>query len=206
MSNIKLYSLAPVDRSARVRWFYEEAGIDFEQVWMNPETNEHMGDSYQRVNPFSKVPGVERDGDSLYESGAIILETLERLPDSSLAPKPGDVDRFEFLKWFMWGYQTLEQVVLAYVRTHDKPEDDPMRQDALVQVDRMIGPLDRHMSSRDFILGSTFSAADIVIGYDLAIAKMRRFPFQHYANVARYVERLQARPGAKALFDAVTQQ
>ena len=90
MSNITLYSLAPVDRSARVRWFFEEAGIDFEQVWMNPQTNEHMGDAYRRVNPFGKVPGVERDGDALYESGAIILDTLERDPDSPLAPNPGD--------------------------------------------------------------------------------------------------------------------
>ena len=206
MSNITLYSLAPVDRSARVRWFFEEAGIDFEQVWMNPQTNEHMGDAYRRVNPFGKVPGVERDGDALYESGAIILDTLERNPDSPLAPNPGDVDRFEFLKWLMWGYQTLEAAVLAYVRTHDKPEDDPLRQDAIFQIDRMIGPLDRHMSTRQFVLGDTFSAADIVIGYDLAIAKMRQFPFETYPNVARYVERLAARPAAKALFDAVVQQ
>jgi len=206
VSNIKLYSLAPIDRSARVRWLFEEVGIDFEQVWMNPQTNEHMGDAYKRVNPFGKVPGVERDGDVLYESGAIILDTLERHPESSLAPKPGDVDRFEFLKWLMWGYQTLEAAVLAYVRNYDKPEDDLMRQDAIVQVDRMIGPLDKHMSSRDYVLGDAFSAADIVIGYDLAIAKMRRFPFEHYPNVARYVERLAARPAAKALLDAVLQQ
>ena len=104
------------------------------------------------------------------------------------------------------GYQTLEAAVLAYVRTHDKPEDDPLRQDAIFQIDRMIGPLDRHMSTRQFVLGDTFSAADIVIGYDLAIAKMRQFPFETYPNVARYVERLAARPAAKALFDAVVQQ
>lgn len=205
MSDIKLFSLAPVDRSARVRWFYEEIGIDFEQVWMDPQLNEHMGDTYLRVNPFGKVPGVERNGESLYESGAIIIDTLERHPESPLAPSPGDADRFEFLKWLMWGYQTLEAAVLAYFRTHDKPEEDPMRQDALVQMDRMLGPLNKQLSGREYVMDA-FSAADIVIGYDLALAKMRNYPFENYPNVARYLESLAARPAAKSLFEAIAQQ
>ena len=204
MSNIKLYSLAPIDRSARVRWLYEEMGIDFEQVWMDPQNGEHLGEAYRRVNPFAKVPGVERDGEKLYESGAIILDTLERHPESPLAPRLGDPERFEFLKWLMWGYQTLEQAVFAYVRNYDKPADDPMRQESMAQLERMIGPLNQHLNMREYVLGP-FSAADIVIGYDLAIAKMRRYPFEAFPNVAGYLTRLAARPASKALFDGITQ-
>ena len=204
MSSLKLYSLSPVDRSARVRWLYDEMGIEFEQVWMNPQINEHMGEPYRRVNPFGKVPGVQRDGEALFESGAIILDTLERHPESSLAPNPGDANRFEFLKWLMWGYQTLEAAVLAYLRNAEKPEEDPMRQDSVQLMERMVAPLNQHLSGKSYILGE-FGAADIVVGYDLGLAKMRNYPLDAHPNVSRYIATLSERPAAKSFFEAVAQ-
>ncbi len=205
MSDITLYSLAPIDRGARVRWLYEELGIEYQQVWMDPQNNEHMGDAYRRVNPFAKVPGVQRDGEAFFESGAIIFDTLERMPGNRLAPAPGEPDRAEFLKWFMWGYQTLEAVVLTYYRNHDKPQDDPMRQEAVLQMERMLGPLNQQLRGRDYLLGD-FTVADIVVGYDLALAKMRRYPLENYPDVVAYVDRLARRPAARSLFEAVGQQ
>ena len=205
MNNITLYSLDPLDRSARVRWLYEELGIDFQQIWMDPKSSEHMGDAYRRVNPFATVPGVERDGVGYFESGAIILDTLERMPGQKLAPAPGDPNRSEFLKWFMWGYQTFEHAVLSWFRNHEKPLEDPMRQGAVFQMERMLNPIDQHLQTRAYVIGD-FSAADIVIGWDLALAQFCKFPFAPFVNVEAYTRRLAARPAAKSFYEAVAKQ
>ena len=59
------------------------------------------------VNPLRRVPAL-RDGDELvYETGAVLLYLVERLPGRGLGPLPGEPGRGALLRWVTWLADTL---------------------------------------------------------------------------------------------------
>ena len=65
------------------------------------------------------------------------------------------------------------------------------------RLEKAVQVLEPQLIDRDYLLRSGFSAADIGVGYSLHLAdrlvELARFP-----NVARYLERLRARPAFRA--------
>ena len=84
----------------------EEAGIEYEVVNVHPRRRDEQPD-FAAVNPLRRVPAL-RDGDELvYETGAVLLYLVERLPGRGLGPLPGDPGRGALLRWVTWLADTL---------------------------------------------------------------------------------------------------
>ena len=64
------------------------------------------------------------------------------------------------------------------------------RQRALVCIDA----LESHLDGREYLVGG-FSAADIMMGYSLALAARVGVLEGHHPRVSEYLERLEERPG-----------
>ena len=64
------------------------------------------------MNPNGKVPVLVDQGLVMWESGAILIYLAERYDE--LLPHVGSKDRYEVMKWLMWGSGTLSTEVKQF--------------------------------------------------------------------------------------------
>src|SRR5207247_1620684 len=78
--------------SWRVQLVLEEKGLDYEPVLLSFDKGEHKSAAHLARSPHGKVPALEDDGVTLYESSAIVEYLEERYPREPLLP-PGPAPR-----------------------------------------------------------------------------------------------------------------
>jgi glutathione S-transferase len=144
----------------------EEAGVDYTTVDVHPRRRDEIPD-FAVVNPLRGVPAL-RDGDELvYETGAVLLYLVERLPGRGLGPLPGEPERGALLRWVTWLSDTLHG---AY-QPVDAPRflsDDPAGHEGIRERGRerlaAYGAyLEGELAGRVWCLGDEFSVADIYL-------------------------------------------
>jgi glutathione S-transferase len=159
------------------------------------------GPDYARINPMGKVPAIEDDGFVLTESGAITQYLLARYGDGRLetAPRPalGSAGHSRFLQWCFFAEATMMPPLGALVRQSRRPEAERNREivaDAEDKAARMLRYCDGALSETDYILGPVFTAADIMLGYSLALADHLGLVGATCPHVRAYLDALATRP------------
>jgi glutathione S-transferase len=195
---------APMTRSVRVRWLLLELGLEHELVTLDFLGGDLRKPAFLAKSPLGKVPVLE-DGDvCMFESGAIVEYLLEKYGKGRLAPPPGTPARAEFLQWVHWSEATAMPSLSTYFQnTLVKPEAERVPQvvpEALAKLTEWLGMLDRHLSSRKYMLGGEFSAADIMMGYTIGGARFAGQVDGRFPNVAAYAARLEERPAYRTAF------
>lgn len=190
-------------RSARVIWLLEELGLPYEvhQLEFSPaalQTPEHL-----QLHPLGQIPVIEDDGVTLIESGAILEYVLERYGNGRLAPAPGSPQRPQYLQWFHYGEASLARYVSDIVRSRfGMPESTRCEEYTPFARQRfrmVLAPVDKVLATREFIVGSEFTAADIMLAYGIVMSRIVGELPPEFTNVAAYIGRLKLRPAyAKA--------
>ena len=196
---LKLYHCAET-RSMRSLWLLNELRIPFELIEMPFDLSVMRSADYLAVHPLGRVPCLV-DGDfRLFESGAIAEYLCERYAEGGLGRLEQDPERYEWLQWIHY-CETMAVHAAAlvqqrfFIATADRSaviaKLEGRRLEKAVQV------LEAQLIDRDYLLRTGFSAADIGIGYSLHLAD-RLIELTKCPNVARYLERLRARPAFRA--------
>lgn len=187
---------APQARSMRVLWLLHELGVEFDvQVW--PFDKALRSDDFLKLHPVGRVPALELDGQSLWESGAMIEALCERFPDAGLG---GDAERIEWLNWLHFA-ETISQHTATLTQQHIMLYPPEVRSPVVTKlepkrIERCYAALDQRLAGRDWLLGR-FSAVDVACGQ--AVYMARHFakvePFEH---LAAWCARYAARPAYQA--------
>jgi glutathione S-transferase len=186
---MKLY-WSPRTRSFSTLWLMEETGQPYERVLVDLSAGAQKKSEYLAINPMGKVPALQ-DGDAtLAESAAICAYVAERFPESRLAPPLGDPARAKYLYWLFFAPGCIEP---AMVQVATKLEMNSTAA-GWGEAQRVFDVLDRALEKGPWILGETFSAADIAIGSGLnfAVKLFRMVPSR--PTFDRYIEACAARP------------
>ncbi|MGE8162967.1 glutathione S-transferase N-terminal domain-containing protein [Paraburkholderia sp. NPDC080076] len=208
---IQLYSL-PTPNGVKVSIMLEETGLPYEPHLVRFDANDQMTPEFLSLNPNNKIPAIidpnGPDGKPLplFESGAILIY----LADKSGRFIPQDaVGRYEAIQWVMFqmgGIGPMFGQVGFFHKFAGKEYDDKRPRDRYIgESKRLLGVLDRQLEGRDWILGDTYSIADIatfpwvrnLIGFYEAgdLVGIQDFP-----NVTRALAAFVARPAvAKGL-------
>jgi glutathione S-transferase len=192
---------APGTRSIRVRWLCEELGLEYEVVAVDFSAEYRASPEWRRLNPVGKVP-VLIDGDlTMFESGAMLQYLLDRYGDGRLQPEAGTPEHALYLQWCWFAEATFARP-LGEIVNHRRALPEAEQSDAAIaemqERSRLcIQALDQALADRPYLLGETFSAADIMTGYSLMLAT-RLVPGGFPSNVAAYWQRLSERPGYQA--------
>jgi len=193
---ITLYH-SPRTRSVRVLWLLEELALPYE-LKVVPFTDEALkSPEHLTLNPFGKVPALTDGNLTMFESGAIVEYLVERYGQGRLAPPVGTAERGTFLQWVHFAEATLMPPLGALAQhTLFLPEAERIPAvvaDCHAKLKGMLTALEAALSGKTFILGSTFSAADIMLGYSLLLTKwfgmLGEFP-----ALQAYMARLEERP------------
>ena len=186
---MKLY-WSPRSRSFTALWLMEEAGQPYERVLTDISTGAQKSPDYLKINPMGKVPALA-DGDAtLAECAAICAYVAERYPEAKLAPPAGDVRRAKYLQWLFFAPSCIEP---AIVQVFTKLEI-PAMSAAWGSATQTFDVLDQALENGPWLLGDTFSAADIAIGagMNFAIRLFKMVPTR--PNFDRYLDACAARP------------
>lgn len=195
---MKLYH-QPRTRSSRVRWLIAELGLACDVQPIDVFAGDGRKPEYQQtVHPHGYVPALEDDGVTLIESSAICMYLADRYGDGRLAPKGGTTERGKYYEWMVYVPATADPC-LETVMFHTMFLPEAKRLPQLVErakktwaskiEPRFVSALAEH----PFILGETFSAADVLAGGALAWAKMAGV-LGDAPPLARYLDALMARP------------
>jgi glutathione S-transferase len=196
MSYVLYYS--PGAASMAVHWMLLELGVPFETRLVDIDTGAQRSPDYLRLNPTGRVPTLLVDGAPRGESTALLMLLAERHPESGLAPLPGDPERAEWIEMMIY----LANAVLPAMRGwfYADTDGDPEGAAAVQaferrQIETSMDKLDRLLGDgRHYLVGNRLSTADF-----LAIVLMRWTrnmprPATTWPHLARYIERLRARP------------
>jgi len=161
-------------------------------------------DEHLAVHPLGKVPAIQDGSLTMFESGAIVEYLVERFGNGRLAPPAGSPERGPHLQWFHFGEATCLPPLSDLVQhSFLRPESEriaAMVPDAQARNVAWLDVLDRALAGRAYVTGPEFSAADVMVGYAVALAKLLGLVGEAHPEVARYAGRLEQRPGFQKAF------
>jgi glutathione S-transferase len=193
MSDLVLYHASP-SRSSIALWMLEEIGAPYEVKTLSLADNEQHKPDYLRLNPFGKVPTLVHKGVPITEVAAICTYLADEFPDRGLNVPPGTPQRGVYLKWLFLAPSVIEPAAMDKVF----PRKEPPRPTAMGyrDLDTVLDVVAKVVEPGPYLMGSQFTAADVVVGSLLNWGMMfgfvpKRPEFESYAG------RLNARPAAQ---------
>ena len=180
----------PQTRSTRALWILEEAGVDYERELVDIQDPKRENTAeFLEASPMGKVPALV-DGDvSMSESAAICLYVADRYAPGTLAPAVDDARRGKFLYWLMYTPAVIEPSMSEKFNGVDTNR----YRSGWGDFDLMIETLESGIDGNNWILGDTFSAADVMLGSSVVF--MRMFDMLPASEALEaYAERCLARP------------
>ncbi|QDL93901.1 glutathione S-transferase family protein (plasmid) [Paroceanicella profunda] len=187
----------PTPNPMKIALFLAETGLPFELVPVDTAKGEQHEAAFRAVNPNGKLPAIEDDGVAVFDSTAILLYLSEKTGLLGGAAQ----DRGALLSWLMFIASGLGPFSGQSVHFHHAaPEALPYARNRYMrEAERHYQVLNDHLKGRAFIVGESYSIADIsawgwvsraprVLG-DGALA---RFP-----EVERWFEAINARPAVE---------
>lgn len=179
----------PFSRAAGTIWALEEVGEPYELKFVDIMKGDQKAPDIVAINPMGKLP-ILTDGDAIVtESAAIGLYLADRYAAGRLAPRLDDPQRATYLRWSLFAPSVIEPGSLAKLSKWDfKPG-----QAGWGDFDTMLKAIESALDGRDFILGNTFSMADVIFGGTLRY--MLRFQMiEPRPLFTAYADRLGERP------------
>ena len=202
---LKIYH-SKQSRSMRVVWLCEEIGLPYEIETLAMFTPEMKTKGYLSVHPLGKVPAIDDDGFILWETGAIFEYLIAKYSDGALLPPRDSQAGALAAQWVGYGENPLT-IIMGEIAAHGGPIPDDMKVPALVDRGRdiaaaLVGVVERALGNNGnalgegYILGQSFSAADIMLAFGLNIARHLGFVNEETPQVLDYCERTMSRPAA----------
>ena len=189
---------SPQSRSIRPRWLLEEIGAPYEVKLIRLEAGDQKSPEYLKLNPNGTVPTLV-DGDLvLWESAAICQYLADKFPERGLAPAVGTPERGAYYQWIHYAMSTLEPpAITIFLHTVRLPETDRVPQlvdAARIQLAAAVTVVNDALAGREWMLGSQFTAADVMVGSTLWWAQLMGLIGEQHPNAQAYLARCMARP------------
>lgn len=199
MSVLRLHHV-PWSRSFRVLWLLQEMGLTPEIVRYRIGGPEMRAPDLLSRSPGGRIPALEVDGTSIFESGAIVQYLCETRPEHGLGRAPGHPERVAYLEAIGFAEtmaSLIEQLNLNHVflRPPAKPSPAVVKLNTL-RLGASLQALEG-MVQGEYLLPGGFSGADAMLGFNLFAAPYF-VDMDAFGGLKAYWARLQARPAFQA--------
>jgi glutathione S-transferase len=178
----------PYTRAASVVWMLEEVGVDHELRFVDVMAGAHKAPEILALNPMGKLPIIQ-DGDLVVtESAAIALYLADRYAPGRLAPTLDDPARGTYFRWILFAPSVIEPGAAGKSSGWQYEESRVGWGNYQAMLDTMESAI-----GGPYVLGDTFSMADVVFGGTLRFMLQFKMVEPRPAFV-EYAETLAARP------------
>ncbi|MEL7092221.1 MAG: glutathione S-transferase family protein [Pseudomonadota bacterium] len=166
----------PQTRSMRTLWLLHELDVPFDVV-THPFDKSLRDPSFLRLSPAGRVPALEWDGQTYFETGAITELLCEAFSPSGLGRPAGHADRGAWLTWVHFA-ETISQHAAALTQQHVALYDDTMRSPIVMKLEaarlgKCYAAIEAHLTDAkaDYLVPGGFTGADISVGQAVYMAK-----------------------------------
>ncbi|CAN5777063.1 glutathione S-transferase [soil metagenome] len=196
----------PAPNPRRVRIYLAEKGLSVPSETLSIVAGEHRAPAYLAVNPLGQIPALQLDdGDVLTESVSICRLFEAEHPEPPLFGR-GPRGQAEVDMWVRRAeLRMMVPLSMVWMHTHPftarvvKPQYTEFGESQRPRVIAAMREFDRALADREFLDGTAYSMADIVL---LSIVDFAAFVGiaipDDLVNLAAWHERVSARPSARA--------
>jgi len=199
-------------QSVRILWLLEELGVEYKiQQYSRNEITSFAPEEYRKLHPVGWAPTITDGHMAIAETNAIVDYILDKYPDNTLRPESGAEDRLQYLYWFHAAQGSLmPHLVLTLVMRRMVSNVPFIIRPILKYVTNLamttfVNPrtykildyMDSELCQNQWLSGSNFSAADIVMGYCLESIEERFPESENYSNIKRYIRDFRSREAYK---------
>ncbi len=196
---LKLYGPAR-SRTSRALWMAEECGIPYEHEDLaRYPTMDAKSAAVREINPMGKIP-VLADGDFILSESMAINLYLAKKYGRHLWPT-GEQEQARVLQWSFFAVTELDPplVQLMVERTFRKEgernvENEKKNAEA---VKRPLAALEGHLATHPWLVGASFSVADLNVAAVLSMAAGAKQDMTGYPHIQAWLRRCQDRPAWK---------
>jgi glutathione S-transferase len=193
MPKLTLYHAAP-SRSSIVHWMLEEVGEPYDVELLSLKNGDNRKADYLEVNPMGKVPALRHGDVVVTEVAAICTYLADAFPAAKLNVPVGDARRGPYLKWLFFAPSCAEPAMMDHL--FPRKDVPPRAALGFGDYDTTFNVLAEAVRPGPWILGTQFTAADVVIGSLLRWGMMLK-GVPERAEFVDYVKRTQERPAAQ---------
>ncbi len=196
--NLKIHAFPASPRGFKVVSVAAHLDVPHEFVFCDLTKGVQKSPEFTALNPNQRMPVLEGDGWSLWESNAIAqyLATLKPglLPMDEKAR--ADVTRWMFWESSDWDPACATLIFERFVKGFfgGGPADPVEVEKGLTKFNRAAKVLNAHLKGRKFVTGDQISVADFSLGAPLIMAVPAQFPLEDYAEIRRWYAQLTALP------------
>lgn len=186
----------PRSRAFRCIWAAEEAGLPYEVVPIGFQPGFKLERSVD-INPNNKIPALEDGALVLFESLAINLHIAKKA-GAPLMPAGDDESRV--LQWTLWTGTEAEPHVMRWAyNAYLKPEAERVAAEAAAgkeALDARLAVIEKELAQRPFLLGGTFTIADLNLASVLYGAWLNGYDLAPFPKVKAWLDACLTRPAA----------
>ncbi len=166
---LQLYSLA-TPNGVKASIMLEETGLPYEAHLVNFKTDDQLSPEFLSLNPNNKIPAIiDPDGPggkplALFESGAILIYLAEKTGKLLPADAAARLETIQWLMFQMGGIGPMFGQLGFFHKFAGKDYEDKRPRDRYVnESKRLLGVLEKRLAGRAWIMGDTYTIADIAI-------------------------------------------
>ncbi len=191
----------PTPNGWKVAILLEELAIPYKMCPVNIGKGEQFAPDFLKISPNHRMPAIVDHAVAdapvaVFESGAIMFYLAEKTGRFIPADPLG---RKEALEWLFWqtGNQGPMAGQLSHFVNYAPDGQDYSKTRYAGEYDRCLGVLERRLADRDYILGETYSIADMICWPWVLIAKPLGQSLDAFPNVARWRQAVKERPAVR---------
>ena len=186
----------------KVSIMLEECGLTYEVHEIDIGKDDQFAPDFLKISPNNKIPAIiDRDnGQSVFESGAILIYLAEKTGKFLPADAAGRIATLEWLMFQMGGVGPMLGQVHHFTRFN--PGKAPYAQERYQKEGlRLYGVMDRRLAENAFLAGDDVTIADIATWPWISRFEWQEIDITSFSNVRRWYEALAARPGFQRGYD-----
>ena len=194
---MKIFGTAS-SKAFRALWMAEEAGIQYEHIFVHPAESSHHADLL-KVNSSGKVPALLDEGFALTESLALTTY-IARAYAPDFLPSTLQCEAL-LLQWTLFAATEIEPPLIAHLHAKGIPFGDVDEEEARLQLDKLhrsFAYLNQSFSS-PYLLGDQFTVADLNVSSVLIWAKIGHVDLSNYPTLNSWLSNCFSRTAYRRL-------
>jgi glutathione S-transferase len=186
----------------------EETGAKHELVSVDLKGKAHQKPEYLKLNPKGRVPVLVDGKFVMTEAVAIIMHLCDRHPEAKLAPAAGTPERAHWYQWLIYLTNTLQPTFQEFFYPERVIPDAPtMQQQVKANAEHKLAGMfiyiDSELATRGpYLLGDTFSSADIYMHMMARWSRWFEKPAYRYIHIKQLTDLVKARPAMQRMMKA----
>ena len=177
-------------RAQRILWLLEELKLQYNLNIIQFHPSELKSEEHRRRHPLGRVPVLEDQEVTIYESGAIVEYIIARHSNGELKPKISDPSFPDYLQWFHYCEGMIMPpintiVVHTLILPEERRNEEVLRQ-AKNLLNKALVPVNQLLEKNKYLIDK-FSGVDFMLGHSLYMSNKLKCVSDEMINIKRYL-------------------